>query len=309
MKNIQLLYFVTSLIQLCILKINLPYVFCKNFGVQEADEPNPFFKKLYGQLPTPVPTNEQMRKSRFIRLKSLSYICLFLFMSLQSVDQQILSTTVFTPVPLLEFDQTNISDSYYLVSIKQVAIPLACCLCLAIKKNDIWTDIMQNPLAASMCIYAIMHYYVYLMIEKQQKKIDQDIITMMQHVFHLLIIGHGIYNKMSLSSFEQQKASPIVNVSNVNMLELFLCNAYQTWLILFSYYQERYKDKPLYVYHMDQVDIFEILQAADREPEVLPLIIQIYDKKNIICDYEAIITYLENKLKQINNKLQTILPT
>ena len=309
MKNIQLLYFVTSLIQLCILKINLPYVFCKNFGVRKADGPNPFFKKLYGQLPTPVPTNEQMRKSRFVKLKTLSYISFFLFMSLQSVDKQIVSTTIFAPAPLLEFDQNNLSKFYYLTSIKQVAIPLACCLCLAVKKNDIWIDIMQNPLAASMCIYAITHYYAYLMIEKKQNKIDQDIIIMMQHVFHLLIIGHGIYNKITMASLDQQKTFPIVNLSNVNTLELFLCNAYQTWLILFSYYQERYKDKPLYAYHMNQIDIFEILQAADREPDVLQLITHIYDKKNITCDYEPIFDYLEVRLKQINHKLKTILST
>ena len=166
---------------------------------------------------------------------------------------------------------------------------------------------MQNPLATSMYLYAITHYYAYLMIEKQQKKIDQDIINMMQHVFHLLIIGHGIYNKMTLPCLDQQKTFRIVNPSNLNTLELFLCNAYQTWLILFSYYEERCKYKPLYAYRMDQIDIFEILQAADREPEILQLITHMYDKKNLVYDYEPIVNCLESKLKQINHKLKTVL--
>ena len=58
---------------------------------------------------------------------------------------------------------------------------------------------------------------------------------------------------------------------------------------------------------MDQIDIFEILQAADREPEILQLITHMYDKKNLVYDYEPIVNCLESKLKQINHKLKTVL--
>ncbi len=244
-----------------------------------------------------------MKSMRLIYLTSF-----FLCASLQAMPGQMASITIFTPIPLLELDQKNTLKLDYITYITEATIPFACCFCLAVKKNDIWTDIIQNPGATIACLYGITHYYAYLMMQKQQQKIDGDIIHTMQHVFHLLIIGHGIYNKITLPGLDQQKISPAMRASNLNMLELFLCNAYQTWLILFSYYQDHYKNKPLYAYYMDKIDTFEILQAADHEPDIFPLITNFYDKKNIMYDYEPIFNCLETKLKQINHKLITIFP-
>ncbi len=243
------------------------------------------------------------------KINVLYFISLFLSISLQAMNNQKYSTTIFTPIPLLELHQTNTSTPFnYIASIKEASIPIACCFCFAIKKNDLWTDIIQNPLATSVIIYAITHYYLYVMMEKNHQKIDRDIINMIQHVFHLLIIGHGMFNKITKSSFEQNKVPSDVVVSNLNTLELFLCNAYQTWSVLFSYYQERYKNKTVYAYNMNQMGIFEILQAADQEPDILPFIANFYDKKNMIFDYQPILNCLEIKLKQINHRLKFLLP-
>jgi hypothetical protein len=242
-------------------------------------------------------------------MKLLYVITIFLCTFLQAIPDQMKSITIFTPIPLLELDQKNTPKLDYIAYIKDASLLFACCFCLSIKKNDIWTDIIQNPKTTIALFYCIVHYYAYLMMEQQQQKIDRDIIHMMQNVFHLLIIGHGIYNKIALINLDEKRMSNSLHRSNINSLELFLCNAYQTWLILFSYYQDHYKNNPLYAYDMEKIDTFEILQAADYEPDMLPLITSIYDKKNKICDYEPILKCLEIKLKQINHKLITILPS
>ncbi len=243
------------------------------------------------------------------KIKLLYMITIFSCASLQAIPDQMKSITIFTPIPLLELNQKNTPKLDYIGYIKECSFPFACSFCLAVKKNDIWADIIENPAATIALFYCIIHYYAYLMMEQQHQKIDQDIIHMMQNVFHLLIIGHGIYNKISLAGIDEKIISNSLSRSNINTLELFLCNAYQTWLILFSYYQDHYKNKPLYAYYMDKIDTFEILQAADHEPEIFPLISNFYDKKNIIYDCEPIFNYLETKLKQINHKLITILRT
>lgn len=229
-------------------------------------------------------------------------------MPLYSMDNSILLTTIFTPAPLLELHDHNTKEQGYITNIKKSVIPLTCCFFYMINKNNIWADIIQNPWTTSISLYALAHYSTYLILQKQQETIDQEIINMMQHVFHLLIIGHGIYNKMTTPSHHSQKISVAINSSTLETLQFFLLSAYNTWFILFSYYQEHYKNRPLYTYHMDQIDLFEMLQASKNEPDMLPLITHFCDKNNTTYDYKPILNCLEIKLKLINHKLKTALP-
>jgi hypothetical protein len=242
------------------------------------------------------------------QLHMISYLLLFPSISLQGMDNQILLATIFTPAPLLELHHKNTKEDGYIAYLKKAAIPLTCCFCYTIKKNDIWTDITENPYTSSIFMYTVTHYFVHLILQNQKNKIDQEIINMMQHIFHFLIIGHGIYNKITTPSYSQYKSSIAINSTTLSTLQLFLNNAYNTWFILFSYYQEHYKNKPLYAYHMNQIDLFETLQASTHEPDILPLITKFYDKNNTTYDYEPILNCLEIKLKLINHKLKTIFP-
>ena len=242
------------------------------------------------------------------RIHLLYLISCILPLSLHAMNSPIVLTTIFAPAPLLQLHHTKIQEESFIASIKKAAIPLTCCFFYAIKKDNIWTDLTENSITSSICIY-IAAYYCYQLVRKnQQNQIDEEIIETMQHLLHLLIIGHGIYNKITNSSFPEYKKSAIINSTTVTTLQFFLNNAYSAWFILFSYYQERYKDKPLYSYRMDQIDVFEIVQASMHEPDLLPLIQNFYDIDNKIYDYEPIFNCLEVKLKQINHKMKTILP-
>lgn len=238
----------------------------------------------------------------------LYIISLLLYSPLFGMDNPTMLPTIFAPAPLLELHKKNNNDFNYISSLKKVTIPVACCFCYGIKKNSILLDIRENPYTTSILTYLIIHYCTYLALQNQQAKMDKDIIDMMQHIFHLLIIGHGMYNKITTLD-SQYKISAFMNTSTITTLQLFLHKAYNTWFVLFSYYQEHYKNKPLYAYQTDQIDLFEVLQASSHEIEILPMITKFYDKNNTIYDYEPILNCLEIKLKLINHKLINFLPT
>jgi hypothetical protein len=225
------------------------------------------------------------------------------------MDKIIPLTTIFAPTPLVKIQNKNKFKFNALSFLKKATIPLTACFYYGINKNDTWTDISNNPYTTSILIYAMIYYTTYLIFKNQQNKIDEDIIELMEHLFHLLIIGHGIYNKINSISCDSYKTSTGLHSSEFLTLQFFLYKAYNTWFILFSYYQEHYKNKPLYAYHTNQIDLFEVLQASKHEPEILPLITKFYDKNNKIYDYEPILNCLEIKLKLINHKLMKILPT
>ena len=124
----------------------------------------------------------------------------------------------------------------------------------------------------------------------------------MQKVFHLLIIGHGIYN-IIVVPYNHNKKTTTVNMLDITTLHIYLHKAYTTWSILFSYYQEFYNDKPLYAYQMNQINFFELSQICVHEPDILPLMKNLYHKNNNIYNYEPILTCLETKLAQINHKI------
>ena len=237
------------------------------------------------------------------------YLMIYILpLSLRSMDSPIVLTTIFAPAPLLELHHTKTHDENFITSIKKYAFPLTCCFFYTIKKDSIWRDLTENSISSSIYIYIAAYYCYQFVRQNQQNQIDEEIIETMQHLLHLLIIGHGIYNKIINCSFPEYKISATINSTTVTTLQFFLNNAYNTWFILFSYYQERYKDKPLYSYRMDQIDVFEILHASMHEPDLLPLVQNFYDINNKMYDYEPIFNCLEVKLKQINHKIKTILP-
>lgn len=240
---------------------------------------------------------------------SLYFILFFLSNILHGMDDSTMLTIIFAPAPLLDLHHKHQQEFSYLSFCKKATIPLTGCFYYGIKKNDVWTDIIKNPYTTSIITYIILHYCIYSITQNQQNKIDEEIINTMQHVFYLLIIGHGIYNKITNPSFFLHKISTTISTSNLMTLQLFLHKAYNAWFILFSYYQEHYKNKPLYAYHVNKIDLFDVLQASSHESDILPLITHFYDKNNIMHDYESILNCLEVKLKLINHKLIYILPT
>jgi hypothetical protein len=215
--------------------------------------------------------------------------------------------TIFSPAPLLDLKHKYEWYETHISYIKKASLPLTCWFCYGIKKNELGVDIIKHPYLAAIIIYTIIHYSTCLTLKKYQKKIDEEIISMMQHIFHILVIGHGIFNKVTMISYQENKAS-VINSSAIVTLQFFLQKAYKSWFILFSYYQKHYKNKPLYAYNTNEMDIFEVLQAAAHEQDILPFIIKFYDKKNKIHDFEPIINYLEIKLNLINHKLIHALP-
>lgn len=241
-------------------------------------------------------------------IKLLYGIALFLVMPLCGIDNSI-ATTIFVPIPLIKPCCKKTWEQSYTHIIKKAAIPLACCFCYTINKNNIWTDIKENPYSAIILIYTASHYCINLALQDKDVQIDQKITNLMQDLFYLLIIGHGMYNKIiSLPSY-QDKILTTIDPFIPTDLELFLYKAYHIWSILFSYYQEHHTDKPLYAYDMNQIDLFEVAQACSYEPEILPSITHFYNKNNTIYNCESVLNFLENKLNLINHKLIPILPT
>ena len=161
----------------------------------------------------------------------LYFIFFLLSPCLHSMDETTILATIFAPAPLLELHDKDTWQSNSASFLKKATIPLTCCFYYGIKKNDLWTDVMNNPYTSSICIYAMIHYYTYLAQQNQQLKIDKEIIDMMQHIFHLLIIGHGIYNKISVTNLHEHKTSTAINISTLTTLQLFLHKAYNTWFI------------------------------------------------------------------------------
>lgn len=235
--------------------------------------------------------------------------CFLLSTALFSMDDIQRSTTIFAPAPLITLHYKNQWKTSCLQTLKNNALPLSCCFFYMLYKDNVWHDVTKNPLTTISMAYILAHYSNYLMLQAEQQKIDQEIMDMMQHIFHLLIIGHGIYNKIITPSYDAYKTMLMMNVLNLDTLDLFLNNAYHTWFILFSYYQEHYDSHPLYMYNMEEIDSFEVLQAAQYEPDVIPFIINFYNKNNTIHDCQAILNCLEIKLKLINHKLGKIMPT
>jgi|GEM_PF-1553511 len=241
-------------------------------------------------------------------IKLLYCMLIFLPITLKGVGSPAISITIFAPAPLFELHQRNKYDNVYINSIKKSLIPLTLLFYYSINENDTRTNIIKTPYITATLIYMIACYGKQLVIKNEQSKIDQEVIDMMQRVFHFLIIGHGIYNKIITPSYDQSKTTISINSLALTTLQLFLNKAHETWITLFSYYQEHYKGKSLYAYQMNQIDIFETLQASTYEPDILPLITNFYDKNNRIYDYEPILDCLEIKLKKINNKLIKVLP-
>ena len=241
-----------------------------------------------------------------INLLFLGLLCIPI--SLHGTHESIPLPTIFAPAPLFELHRKNKFEFNCLSFLKKAAIPLTAGFYYGVNKDTMWTDITNNPYTTSILAYAMIHYGTYLVLQNQQNKIDEDITELMQHIFHLLIIGHGIYNKINTAFCDQYKTSAALSSPALITLQFFLYKAYNTWFILFSYFQEHYKNKPLYAYHTNQIDLFEVLQASTHEPDILPLITKFYDKNNKNYDYEPILNSLEIKLKLINHKLMRVLP-
>lgn len=217
------------------------------------------------------------------------------------MDQPIIPTTIFSPIPLLQIRFKNQNNNLSIALFKKYSIPLTACFYYSIQNNNIMTDIQQHPYTTIFFIYAISYYISFMAKQKSQKKIDEEIINIMEHIFQILIIGHGIYNKIVIKDLYKNSLNTQESTL-FTTLEEVLYNTYHSWLILFDYYEEHYQKKSLYTYKMNQIDLFEMIQACDQEPDLLTLITDFY-KDETYYNYEPILNFLEIKLKLINYKI------
>lgn len=238
-------------------------------------------------------------------MKKLWYAGLLLSWYLHSNDNK--NLIIFAPSPLIDVPKINCYQDDFVQTIKKYAFPITLLFYYCIHKNNPLLDIVENPYTSSLLFYGILHYYWNKTVEKQEQNISQETIHIMQSACDLVIIGQGLYNEIKLRSYRDTQTHELANYT-LNELQQFLENAYNTWSILFSYYKDHYKNKPLFAYHMEQINIFEVLQASAHQPDILNLVTHFYDKNNNNHDCQAIIIYLEHKLSMINQKVIKALP-
>ncbi|MBP6869404.1 hypothetical protein KBC04_00760 [Candidatus Babeliales bacterium] len=238
-------------------------------------------------------------------IKISFFLFFFITLPCSGINNSTQITTIFTPTPLLQPYFKYQHNNNILAYLKKLTIPVTGCFYYAIHSGNIITDIKTHPYKTTLILYALIYCGAYAVMENEKEKIDEEIINMIQHVFHILIISNGIYNK--IVHYHLYKNITTMQASAFETLQFFLSNAYNTWLILFSYYQEHYKNKPIYAYQMDQIDLFEVLQACNQEQDILSLITNFYDD-SMIYNFEPILDCLELKLKLINHRLLKSLP-
>lgn len=243
-------------------------------------------------------------------MKSIQYffiLFLLFYRSIHANNQINFPITIITPIPLLQNYFQNQNKNNIATYLKQYAMPLTLYFYYKTSSNNIITDMTSNPWTTLGIIYIINCYMSLIKIEEEQKKIDQDILDMMQHVFQILIIGCGIHNK--IIKHHNYKTSINIQVSTFTALHQLLYNAYNSWLILFSYYEEHAKQEQLfYIYKTNQIDIFEMTQVCNKEPDLLPLINQLHHN-DFNYNYEPILNCLELRLKLINHRINNTLPS
>ncbi|MGZ6255064.1 MAG: hypothetical protein ACXWL5_03695 [Candidatus Chromulinivorax sp.] len=230
----------------------------------------------------------------------LFHILFFFTIVTQALNVQ----TILTPTPLCTMVYKNNTPS--IVYGKTAILPLTGLFYYNIQKNSLIHDIEHHPILTTIITSCILYYAIHYIYNNQQIKIENNILNIIQHLFHLLIIAHGMYNKITNPSTNRINTTALS--TSLISLEIFLEKAYNAWNILFEYFQELYPKKQLYIYNMNEIDILEVLQAGFYEPEIMPLLIHFCDKNYSSYEYETIIECLESKLKLISHKIAKTIP-
>jgi len=242
-----------------------------------------------------------------IPMKSFK-IFLFLYIGSSTIYSQApmrQSRTIFSPAPLIKFNKDMPGADDYRSYIKKIGIPITCCYYLSLQSNNLLMDIIEHPAIAAFLGYITINYFNYVWLKKQEKKTSQELTEIIEYLFYLLVIGHGVYNQI-ITVYQEQDQTLDMQLDILEDLDFFLKKTYSTWHTLFIYHEERYGKKYLYAYNVEQINFFEVLQATTNIPEVLPLVAQFYNNNNSY-DYEPILHCLEFKLKAVNHKMNHII--
>lgn len=232
-------------------------------------------------------------------IKKIYWMSLYILLSSDIFGQELQSSIILSPIPLVEFNKLQTHHGIDASWIKPCIIPLSCYFFYQIQNTDVINDITSHPFMIASIITSMFFLYPCIQKVNQSLTIKHEIIEMIRHLFHLLLIGHGLENKILQDSKNKEN---IISSINTTSLQFFLNQAYQAWFILLDYYQEHYTYEHMYTYKIEEIDVFEVLQACSYEKDLLPLALEFYDKHNIGYDYQIILNTLEYQLKQIDHK-------
>jgi len=238
------------------------------------------------------------------KLSKAIIILLYLHLNCQNIYSSFLPTIIYTPRPLIKITSCDKSLVSYIPYLEQAIVPITLSICFGCKQNEIFYDIVSHPYITTAGVYAMLQYYYYNMKKNYDEKINNEIEMMLQNTFYLLIIGHGIYNKIT-SLTPHFKNSISIEPESLKTLLEFLYSGYDTWQALFSYYKKNCSHNQLYAYKTNQINFFEVLQASAYDPELFSLVLNFYHKDHFTHNYDAIIQSVEQKLKLIDLRLVT----
>lgn len=204
--------------------------------------------------------------------------------------------------PLTKINAKSTLLQQYIPYLQQVAFPISTCFLYAIHKNNILRDITNNPYTTAFIIYCAIQYNVYAAQEYQKNIKYTELQNSLQEVFYLLIIGHGFRNLIIQQQENSYKMSHALTV-NLEILDAFLHKAHEFWASLFLEYKLATNHLPMIMYHSDDIQLFNILQAASHDQILMNMIIHYYQKINTTCNNaQAILEYLEQKFILLHDK-------
>jgi len=230
---------------------------------------------------------------------------LFLYTTTQAYEphKDLLTSTIYAPQPLtrIHFDTTTNSIRSSIDTTKNYSPALALIFFANITETSLYQDFVNKPfLAGCSCYGIITTYFTYIALQKKHI-LYLTIKDNLQNIFNLLVIGYGIYNKMT---YHYYFSMPLK--FSLTPLQQFLQQAYESWLTISNFYHKHYKNEPVFIYQIKNIDFIDVLQATQNEIEILPAIINFYHEPYDVYDFETILTYLEAKLKSINRNIHTL---
>ncbi len=239
-----------------------------------------------------------------MKLQKKYFICIvFCTITCSQIDKKSLPKTIYGPYPLTKIHSPYQQKIFYnnLCAIKYYSPVYTAILLTQIKKTSLYDDIYNNPFTTIAAGYGIVTTYYALSLLKKNRDFYLSIKTNLQHIFTILIIGYGIYNEINHNYY-----FAIPSKFSLQELQKFLEQGYESWFALSNFYHQHYKNEPLFMYHINNIDFIDVVQASQNEIEILPQIIHFYHEPYDIYNMEIIINYLRTELKNINRNIYNL---
>lgn len=172
-------------------------------------------------------------------------------------------------------------------------IPLTACFYYFISDSNLISDMQDHPYITALLLYTACHCGYYLARNYRKKIIESEEETLLQQLFHLMIIGYGIHNLITQSTKIEAKSIRFTD-SQLEDFELFLQNMHKIWMHFFIECTNRRNNKSLFSYKIDRINMLEILQASSYDADIMKLMIN---------DYETVVNTLKTKFNAYHEKL------